>query len=131
MNKEGDGRLIVEKAEELEKEITDLTRKISLEGTGVEILRTGLRKTSVAVVYNITQCVSEFHEEQCLKYLQRSLSELQALEYYNYVSRKVGYFSSSSYLHLRERIKDMKEHLFLSIRNLKHPQRDGFFGSPT
>lgn len=129
MSKEGNGRLIVEKAEEIEKDIKELIGKISLVGIGFEILITGLRKTAFSVVNNITQGISEFQNEKCVEYLQKSLSQLKALEYYNYISRKVGYFSSTPYLQLKEKIKDMREHLYLSVKSLKLQERDGFFSS--
>lgn len=126
MSEEGNGKLIVEKAEEIEKDIKELIGKISLVGIGFEILITGLKKTAFSVVNNITQGVSEFQNEKCLDYLQKSLSQLKTLEYYNYISRKVGYFSSTPYLQLKEKIKNMREHLFLSVKSLKLQERDDF-----
>lgn len=118
MRMEREERVIIEKAKEIEKLINELVEKISWEGRGVEILSMGLRKTIISVLSHLTQCNPSFQVEVNRKYLQKSLSLLQSLEYYTYVSRKVGFISSSPHLRLREMIKDLKKHLFHSEKKL-------------
>jgi len=127
MNKAGDSELIVKKVEEIEKEVYELTEEISLGGRGMGILRTGLRKTAVSAASNIAQGVSEFKKKEGLMYLQESLAQLRTLDYYNFISRKIGYFSSSQYLRLKEMVRDITERVSLSLKDLKGQDRDGFF----
>jgi len=124
MKKEVNEKSIVEKAKEIEKEIYKLTEKTSLKWKGIGILRKGIRKTTVVAVFNITQGVSESENKSCLMYFQKSLSQLKALNYYNFISRKIGYFSHSQHLRLKKMIKDITEGL--SLEDLNHHGSDGF-----
>ena len=119
MNKEGENKIIIEKVEEIEEIINELANKLSLIETGMEILSSEMKKTVVSVLYYTTQGFSEYRLDLSFKYLQMSLSLLRMLEYYNYVSRKVGYFSSSPYLLLRDKIRDVERQILLSMRNLR------------
>ncbi|MFB0566347.1 MAG: four helix bundle protein [Candidatus Aminicenantaceae bacterium] len=119
MNKEEVIDSIVEKAEEIEKEIYELTGKVFCGTSGIGILKSGLRKTAVSIAQNIAQAVLEFPNKKCLMYIQKSLSLLKTLNYYNFISRKIGYFTSSQYFRLKKKIKDITERTSLALKNFR------------
>ena len=129
MDKE-DWKLVVETAKEIEKEVYELTEKISLRGRGIGILRTGLRKTAFSIVSNVTQAISDVRNRDSLICLQGSLSQLMVLDYYNFISRKVGYLSSSQYLRLKKMAKDITDRLSLSLKDLERHGSDSIFPGP-
>lgn len=119
MDEKKASEFIVEEAEEIEREIYELTGKVSSEALGMGILKSGLRKTAVSVAQNISQAVSEFPNKKCLMYIQKTLSLLRVLNYYNFISRKIGYFTSSQYIRLKKKIKDITERAVVTLKNFK------------
>ena len=131
MNKEGENKIIIEKVEEIGEIINELANKLASVETGMEILSSEMKKTVVSVLNYTAQGFSEYRLDLSFKYLQMSLSLLRMLEYYNYVSRKVGYLSSSPYCLLRDKIRDVETHILLSVRYLRQKEHKKKVDLPT
>ncbi|MFQ6069421.1 MAG: hypothetical protein ACE5LC_02730 [Candidatus Aminicenantales bacterium] len=102
---------IVAQAEEIGEMVDGLIKRMSFPGREVEILTAGLKKKAAFLVYNIRQSLSTIQYTLCRRYLLKALSDLYALSYYNYVSRRVGCFSSGPYLSLAHKLEELKKRI--------------------